>query len=189
MRARLILASLVVVAGTSVFAGTLLATPPSKVTPTEYGVGEFQSFAVTGKIGAWRAAMKIIGASDMHVLSNRIAPGGSFGWHRHPGPSFVIIKSGTATVYFGADPTVPAPQVSGRKGIRRQGPPGPCGAKRRQSGPRDRRGLVHSSGRNEANGRAEPRQLPVLGRQVGWDSTAHPRGTETVRLPRKVQMF
>ena len=105
MRARLILASLVVVAGTSVFAGTLLATPPSKVTPTEYGVGEFQSFAVTGKIGAWRAAMKIIGASDMHVLSNRIAPGGSFGWHRHPGPSFVIIKSGTATVYFGADPT------------------------------------------------------------------------------------
>ena len=48
--------------------------------------------------------MNIKGASDLHVLSNRIAPGGSFGWHSHPGPSFVIVKSGTATVYLGADP-------------------------------------------------------------------------------------
>lgn len=105
MRSRLVLASLVVGAGITVFAGTLLATPPSKVTPTEYGVGEFQSFATTGRIGAWAAAMKVEGASDLHVLSNRIAPGGSFGWHSHPGPSFVIVKSGTATVYLGADPT------------------------------------------------------------------------------------
>jgi quercetin dioxygenase-like cupin family protein len=105
MRSRLVLASLVVGAGITVFAGTLLATPPSKVTPTEYGVGEFQSFTTTGKIGAWAAAMKVEGASDLHVLSNRIAPGGSFGWHSHPGPSFVIVKSGTATVYLGADPT------------------------------------------------------------------------------------
>ena len=105
MRARLVLASLVVVAGIGVSAGTLLATPPSKVTPTEYGVGEFRSFGATGRIGAWKAAMKVTGPTDLHVLSNRIAPGGSFGWHSHPGPSFVIIKSGTATVYFGADPT------------------------------------------------------------------------------------
>jgi quercetin dioxygenase-like cupin family protein len=105
MRARLILASLVLVAGVSVFVGTLRATPPTKVTPTEYGVGELRSFTAGAKIGPWRAAMKISGASYMHVLSNRIAPGGSFGWHQHPGPSFVIVKSGTATVYFGADPT------------------------------------------------------------------------------------
>ena len=104
MRSRLVLASLVVVAGITVSAGTLLATPPSKVTPTEYGVGKFESFATTGRIGAWTAAMNIKGASDLHVLSNRIAPGGSFGWHSHPGPSFVIVKSGTAKVYLGADP-------------------------------------------------------------------------------------
>jgi quercetin dioxygenase-like cupin family protein len=48
--------------------------------------------------------MNTTGATDIHVLQNRIAPGGSFGWHSHPGPSFVIIKSGTATVYLGADP-------------------------------------------------------------------------------------
>jgi quercetin dioxygenase-like cupin family protein len=105
MRSRLVLASLVVVGGITVFTGTLLATPPSKVTPTEYGIGEFQPFATGGKIGAWTAAMNVKGASDLHVLSNAIAPGGSFGWHSHPGPSFVIVKSGTASVYLGADPT------------------------------------------------------------------------------------
>lgn len=105
MRSRFVLASLIVGAGLTLCAGTLLATPPSKVTPTEYGIGKFQSFATTGRIGRWAAAMNVKGASDLHVLSNAIAPGGSFGWHSHPGPSFVIVKSGTATVYFGADPT------------------------------------------------------------------------------------
>ena len=117
MRARLILASLVVVVGASVSAGTLLATPPSKVTPTEYGVGELKSFGTTGKIGAWKAAMKINGASYMYVLSNTIEPGGSFGWHKHPGPSFVIVKSGTATVYFGADPTCRPHRIPTGKGF------------------------------------------------------------------------
>ena len=104
MRSRLVLASFVVAVGIAVFASTVLATPPSGVTPTEFGIGKFGSIDTNGRIGAWRAAMNIKGASDLHVLSNTIAPGGSFGWHSHPGPSFVIIKSGTATVYLGADP-------------------------------------------------------------------------------------
>ena len=32
-------------------------------------------------------------------------PGGTFGWHSHPGPSLVIVKSGTATFYMADDPT------------------------------------------------------------------------------------
>ena len=104
MRSRLVLASFVIAVGVAVYASTVLATPPSKVTPTEYGVGRFSSFDTSGSIGAWSAKMNIRGASDLHVLSNRIGPGGSFGWHSHPGPSFVIIKSGTATVHLGADP-------------------------------------------------------------------------------------
>jgi quercetin dioxygenase-like cupin family protein len=104
MRSRLVMASFVIAVGVAVYASTVLATPPSKVTPTEYGVGKFSSFNTSGSIGAWSAKMNIRGASDLHVLSNRIGPGGSFGWHSHPGPSFVIIKSGTATVYLGADP-------------------------------------------------------------------------------------
>jgi quercetin dioxygenase-like cupin family protein len=34
-----------------------------------------------------------------------VAPGGNFGWHSHPGPSLVIVKSGTSTFYDGNDPT------------------------------------------------------------------------------------
>jgi quercetin dioxygenase-like cupin family protein len=104
MRSRLVLAILVVAGGIAVCAGTVLATPPSGVTPTEFGTGRFGPIDTSGRIGAWSAKMNVKGASDLHVLSNRIAPGGSFGWHSHPGPSFVIIKSGTATVYLGADP-------------------------------------------------------------------------------------
>jgi quercetin dioxygenase-like cupin family protein len=42
--------------------------------------------------------------SDVYVVTNTIAPGGYSGWHTHPGPSVVLVKSGTATVYLGDDP-------------------------------------------------------------------------------------
>jgi quercetin dioxygenase-like cupin family protein len=117
MRSRLVVAALIIAAGVTVYAGTLPATPPSKVTPTEFGVGELQSFSTTGKVGAWAAAMNVKGATDLHVLSNTIAPGGSFGWHSHPGPSFVIVKSGTASVYFGADRTCRAHRFRAGQGF------------------------------------------------------------------------
>jgi quercetin dioxygenase-like cupin family protein len=34
-----------------------------------------------------------------------VAPGGSFGWHSHPGPSLIIVKSGRLTFYRADDPT------------------------------------------------------------------------------------
>jgi quercetin dioxygenase-like cupin family protein len=34
-----------------------------------------------------------------------IAPGGNTGWHSHPGPVVVLIKSGALTLYSGHDPT------------------------------------------------------------------------------------
>ncbi len=43
--------------------------------------------------------------SKAGAVENRVAPGGHFGWHSHPGPSLVIVKSGTATFYRGDDPT------------------------------------------------------------------------------------
>lgn len=104
MRSRLVLTSFVAAVGIAVYASTVLATPPSAVTPTEYGIGKLGAFATDGRNGEWSAKMNIKGVSDLHVLSNRIGPGGSFGWHSHPGPSFVIVKSGTASVYLGADP-------------------------------------------------------------------------------------
>jgi quercetin dioxygenase-like cupin family protein len=52
----------------------------------------------------WEAQISTKGISDFEILQNTIAPGGTFGWHSHPGPSFVIVKSGTATFYLSGDP-------------------------------------------------------------------------------------
>jgi quercetin dioxygenase-like cupin family protein len=82
-----------------------LATSPSGVTTTLIGVGRFDVIDTSIKTDAWKANIRTKGASDLHVLQNTIAPGGTFGWHSHPGPSLVIVKSGTATFYFADDPT------------------------------------------------------------------------------------
>ena len=41
--------------------------------------------------------------SDVLVQQVTIAPGGSTGWHSHPGPAVVIVKSGSLTLYDGDD--------------------------------------------------------------------------------------
>ena len=80
------------------------ATLPSGVTTTPIATGRFDAIDTKIKTGAWKAKIETKGASDLHVLQNTIAPGGTFGWHSHPGPSLVIVKSGTATFYLADDP-------------------------------------------------------------------------------------
>jgi hypothetical protein len=41
--------------------------------------------------------------SDAIVQRVTIAPGGTTGWHSHPGPAIVIVKSGSFTLYDGDD--------------------------------------------------------------------------------------
>jgi quercetin dioxygenase-like cupin family protein len=53
----------------------------------------------------WKAMISTKGLSRLYVAQNTVAPGGSFGWHSHPGPTLVIVVSGTATEYHGDDPT------------------------------------------------------------------------------------
>jgi hypothetical protein len=38
-------------------------------------------------------------------VENVIHPGGTFGWHSHPGPSLVIVKSGVLSVYYAPECT------------------------------------------------------------------------------------
>lgn len=94
------------------------ATPPDKVTTTPIAVGRFTDIDAKAKTDVdpgtptqfWKARITTKRRSDLHVLQNTIAPGGTFGWHRHPGPSLVIVKAGTATFYLAKDPTC-APHV------------------------------------------------------------------------------
>jgi quercetin dioxygenase-like cupin family protein len=101
------------VLGVAVYGGIALATPPSGVTTTTFGVARFDNIDTTTKTDIdsaaathfWQARMNTKGPSDLYVLQNTITPGGTFGWHSHPGPSLVIVKSGTATFYMADDPT------------------------------------------------------------------------------------
>ena len=83
-----------------------VATSANGVTSTVFAVGQFhpidaQSVAYSS---SWQALINTKGESDVWILENRIAPGGTFGWHSHPGPSLVIVKSGALTLYRGDDP-------------------------------------------------------------------------------------
>jgi quercetin dioxygenase-like cupin family protein len=107
------LAAVAALVVTALFVVPALATPPDKVVTATFGVGRFDNINSTTKTdidpGAakhfWQARLKTKGASDLYVLQNTIAVGGTFGWHSHPGPSLVIVKSGTATFYMKDDAT------------------------------------------------------------------------------------
>ena len=47
----------------------------------------------------WLSLQKTKGPSDLYVQSNVWQPGGSTGWHTHPGHSLIIVTSGTLTEY------------------------------------------------------------------------------------------
>ena len=83
------------------------ATPPSGVTTVAIADGTFDDIDVHIKTGAWKATIDTKGASDLHVLQNTVIPGGTLGWHSHPGPSLVIVVSGTASFYRADDCTTP----------------------------------------------------------------------------------
>ena len=110
MRLKLTLAFLIAVFAVLAYVGNVLATPPSGVTSTVFAVGQFGEIDAMTLSSSWQVRIDTKGESDIHILENRIAPGGSFGWHSHPGPSLVVVKSGALTLYRGDDPDC-TPQV------------------------------------------------------------------------------
>jgi quercetin dioxygenase-like cupin family protein len=105
MRKQLIVAVAAALLTVVAIGGTALATLPSGVTSTLIAVGQFDEIDAMTLSSTWQARIDTKGDSDLYVLENRIVPGGSFGWHSHPGPSLVIVKTGALTLYHGDDPT------------------------------------------------------------------------------------
>ena len=94
-------------AGAAVYAGDVMATPPSGFNGTVLGPAPLGPLDV--KVHAttpqpWRIKLRTHGLSDMYVADNLIDPGGTSGWHRHPGPSLIYVKAGTVTNYESSDP-------------------------------------------------------------------------------------
>ncbi len=53
----------------------------------------------------WLSFQKTKGPSDLYVQSNVWAPGGTSGWHTHPGHSLITVTAGAVTAYEGDDPS------------------------------------------------------------------------------------
>ena len=80
-------------------AGVAMATPSSGVTTTTFAIGAFDEIDAKVVDPDFQVRIDTKGTSDVHVLENRLAPGATFGWHSHPGPSLVVVKSGALWVY------------------------------------------------------------------------------------------
>lgn len=83
--------------------GTVMAALPPVVTLLA-PVTQFDEINSKDSSGDWSAKIQSKGVSDMHIVEVRIQPGESLPWHQHLGPSFFVVKSGTATLYDGDDP-------------------------------------------------------------------------------------
>jgi quercetin dioxygenase-like cupin family protein len=84
------------------------ATPPQGFTSTALvGPVMLDEFDTMAHADDWKVRLKAKGLSDVYVTHIKIAPGGHGGWHSHPGPSIISVKSGTATFYDECDDFTP----------------------------------------------------------------------------------
>ena len=92
--------------------------PVSGFSATTIAVGRFDDIDASNHVflpdDSLRSALQEIsgsrsretkGPSDLYVQSNVWAPGGTTGWHTHPGHSLIIVTAGTVTAYDGHDPS------------------------------------------------------------------------------------
>lgn len=74
---------------TAVFVGTGEATPPSLLTNVPLARGtNVSDGTIPLQVG-----------TDVAMAQITVEPGGSSGWHSHPGGAIIVVKTGTVTVY------------------------------------------------------------------------------------------
>jgi len=104
----------------TLLAGTVQATEAKGFKGVTLATGAFQDLNLfnhwfltpsTGKSShehhmrnLWYAHLRTHGTSDLFVQDNTWEPGGSTGWHTHPGASLIIVTQGKVTAYDGDDP-------------------------------------------------------------------------------------
>jgi hypothetical protein len=100
------------------FVAVTRAQPPTGVVPTLLARGTYGSFNIRsdphGAIDDFRARSE--SPIDIVVQKHDFAPGGSTGWHSHPGPIFITVTQGQLTFYERDDPTCSPHVVSAGHG-------------------------------------------------------------------------
>ena len=121
-----------------------------------------QTFDVKRVTDDWHMQIKAKPAFDIAVQSILFQPGSQSGWHRHPGPVFIQVVSGTMTFYESDDPTcTPIVRTAGQ-GFLDVGDDAHIARNETALPATERRHLLRAAGRGAAHRRAEPGQLPVL---------------------------
>jgi mannose-6-phosphate isomerase-like protein (cupin superfamily) len=95
-----------VMAAIMVGAFSAYATPPANISFVPVARATLQEFNVNrnDKLLDWEIELEAPQAIDVATQIVRFEPGGSSGWHTHPGPVFFVVRTGTLTVYEGDDP-------------------------------------------------------------------------------------
>src|SRR6478672_5202961 len=89
MRRRWLLLLLAGVVGAAVYGGIALATPPSGLV----------NILLARGTDASEGTLPIQVGTDVVMAQITVDPGGSSGWHSHPGGAIIVVKQGTPTVY------------------------------------------------------------------------------------------
>lgn len=93
MKSRWVWALLLSVLGVVVYGGNVLATPPSLFTATPIARGTLEG----------NFKIMLSGPGDAAIVQVTQDLGGHSGWHAHPGPAIVIVKSGEVTIQQAED--------------------------------------------------------------------------------------
>jgi quercetin dioxygenase-like cupin family protein len=76
--------------------GRAVATPPSGLSSTLLARGAGGEFGLHDKSQKLKLHAKE--ATDVAVVGATLTAGGQTGWHTHPGPSLVVVKTGSLTM-------------------------------------------------------------------------------------------
>ena len=80
-------------------------TASAGFTTTSANRGNLGTFHIQSKAAGYDVELKSHDNTDIAVANITVIPGGHSGWHKHPGPVLVVVKTGTITFYHGSDPT------------------------------------------------------------------------------------
>ena len=82
-------------------AGVVGAAQPARPVATTMATGALPTaaHAVIVAQNPTGTSARITGVSEVRVVKFELAPGGSFPWHQHPGPVWVVVTQGTLTFY------------------------------------------------------------------------------------------
>jgi len=108
MAKRVIWLTSAVVVAAGAYAALATATPASGFVGTTISRGRYEEIDARGSAlpdQFWQAKLKTHGQSDLYVQSNVWAPGGTTGWHSHPGFSLITVTAGAVTAYDSDDPS------------------------------------------------------------------------------------